>query len=124
MNYTVKDGTKVLLAQSWGKSLIIADREDHFVTVNIPIRLEYGREGTPENRAVLEAIADAFSFKYTPRRPDPDTLVLPDLYQPVTEDLPEPVPRPQMEENQKQAFTAILEGSGTFSKVREKIRKK
>ena len=113
-NYTLQDGTEVLLAQSHDKCLIIADRDTHFVTVNIPMFLIGKTDHVTMGRKALEAIADVFTFDYTPRRPDPDTLVLSDRYLPATEDLPEPVPRPQMEESQKQAFTAILEGSGTF----------
>lgn len=108
-NYTLPDGTKVLLAQSYDRSLIIVDRDTHFVTVNIPMILIEKPDKTDMDRKALEAIADAFTFDYTPHRPDPDTLVLSDRYLPVTEDPPEDTT--ETDEDRKEPFTVSLEGS-------------
>jgi len=104
-NYTLQDGTQVLLAQSYDQSLIIVDRDTHFVTVNIPMILIGKTDNVIMDRKALEAIADAFTFDYTPHRPDPDTLVLSDRYLPVMEDVPEAtqecMPDPAEEEIQR-----------------------
>lgn len=76
-NYTVTDGTEVLLALSENKALIIADKENFFITINILTQ--------HMTRAGLEAAADAFIFNYSPQQPDPSTLVEPEWYPEVTE---------------------------------------
>lgn len=76
-NYTVTDGTKVLLALSENKALIIADRDSFFITINILTQ--------HMTRAELEAAADAFIFTYSPQRPDPSALVEPEWYPEATE---------------------------------------
>lgn len=70
-NYTLKDGTEVLLALSPEKAIIIVDKDKYFVTVNI---LEtrvgdvmYGEQQM--DRAVLEAFAETFTFDYVPQGP-------------------------------------------------------
>ena len=82
-NYTVTDGTKVLLALSEHKALIIADGDRFFITINILMQHMTKNE--------LEAAADAFIFNYSPQRPDPDLLVEPEWYQEtITEETTEP----------------------------------
>lgn len=76
-NYTVTDGTEVLLALSENKALIIADKDNFFITINILTQ--------HMTRAGLEATADAFIFNYSPRRPDPSALVEPEWYPDLTE---------------------------------------
>ena len=75
-NYTVTDGTEVLLALSENKALIIADKNNFFITINILTQ--------HMTRAGLEATADAFIFNYSPRRPDPSALVEPEWYPDLT----------------------------------------
>ena len=81
-NYTLQDGTEVLLALSTEKALIIVDKPEYFVTINI---LEtrvgdvlYGEQQM--SREGLEAFAETFTFDYVPGRPNPDTLVEPEWY--------------------------------------------
>lgn len=76
-NYFASDGTEVLLALSDNKALIIADKENFFITINILTQ--------HMTRAGLETAADAFLFNYSPQRPDPSTLVEPEWYPEVTE---------------------------------------
>lgn len=99
--YTVQDGTEVLLARGDAGGLIFADRGNHFVTINIPLFLGSQPDGVTMSRRALEAIADVFTFDYTPHRPDPDTLVLPDVYLPVTEEAAESTPEAPAEETWK-----------------------
>lgn len=76
-NYTVTDGTEVLLALSEHKALIIADRDRFFITINILMQ--------HMTKTELEAAADAFIFTFAPQRPDPNALVEPEWYPEVTE---------------------------------------
>lgn len=76
-NYTVTDGTEVLLALSENKALIIAERDDFFITINILVQ--------HMTRAGLETAANAFIFNYSPQRPDPNALVEPEWYPEATE---------------------------------------
>lgn len=109
-NYTVTDGTKVLLALSKNKALIIADRDSFFITINILIQ--------HMTRAELEAVADAFIFNYSPQRPDPSTLVEPEQYPDATET--EEVTKPEPEKTLstwkviKSKFENILSGNESF----------
>ena len=75
-NYTVTDGTEVLLALSENKALIIVDKENFFITINVLTQ--------HMTCAGLEAAADAFIFNYSPRRPEPSTLVEPEWYPDLT----------------------------------------
>lgn len=76
-NYTTSDGTEVLLALSENKALIIADKDNFFITINILVH--------HMTRAGLETAANAFIFNYSPHRPDPSALVEPEWYPEVTE---------------------------------------
>lgn len=62
-NYTTQNGVPLLLAVSPTKALILADRPDSFVIVNIlePIAMENGAEVTLPPEA-LEAFAETFDF--------------------------------------------------------------
>ncbi len=78
-NDTLQDGTQVLLALSPEKALIIVDKPEYFVTVNI---LEtrvgdvlYGEQQM--TREGLKALAETFSFDYEPVKPDPAYLIAP-----------------------------------------------
>lgn len=63
-NYTTKTGDKVLLANSSNKALIIAERENSFVVVNV---LGDILSGTFDiSNEALEAMADAFDFSVIP----------------------------------------------------------
>lgn len=70
--YALADGTEVLLAVNPDKALIIADKEEFFVTVNILNPrvgdIVYG-EMTMDH-AALEAFADTFDFSFLPQRAD------------------------------------------------------
>ncbi len=76
-NYTLQDGTKVLLALSSEKALIIVDKEEFFVTINVLNPrvgdVLYGEQQM--DRAGLEAFAETFTFDYVPQKPDLDILV-------------------------------------------------
>lgn len=67
--YTARDGTQVLLALSPDKALLIADKADSFVTMNILNPrvgdILYGEQMM--TRDALEAFADTFDFSFTPR---------------------------------------------------------
>ena len=93
-NYTTSDGTEVLLAMSENKAMIIAEKGNFFITINILVQ--------HMTRAGLETAADAFIFTYTPQQPDPNALVEPDWYPEETteettvpETTPEEVTMPQ-----------------------------
>ena len=75
-NYTMKDGTEVLLAQREEGSLIIADMEDHFVTVNVlGVFSNGGYFGDiPGERAFLEAVCELFDFSYQTHPLDSDRI--------------------------------------------------
>lgn len=91
-NYTLPDGTTVLLALSTEEAFIIADTEDYFASIMIPDTywgdLLYGE--VHMTREVLEAFAGLFSFTYTPQRPDPSILVEPEWFDTNTESTAEP----------------------------------
>ena len=78
--HTLPDGSRVLLALSAEKALIIADRADFFATVYI---MAAGTEaqGRHMDPAALEAVADVFTFVYQPRQPDPDKLTAPEWFE-------------------------------------------
>lgn len=63
-NYTTRGGQAVLLARKDDHALIIADRADSFISVDIR-EYEYGDFGTiPEEHAFLEAVAETFDFSF------------------------------------------------------------
>lgn len=64
--YTMKDGTQVLLASNGQKGLIIVDKEDCFVTVNVIglITEETMFGGLPKERGFMEALAETFDFGF------------------------------------------------------------
>lgn len=72
--YTLKDGSEVLLADYKEEVLMIADREDFFITIRF-----YG-EGVvyimdqAEKRKAVEAMADCFDFSIQPHEADPAIL--------------------------------------------------
>lgn len=71
-NYTLSDGTPVLLAAGPEKGLIIVDKPDYFVTVNVLPRegeILGGEQRTV--RAAMESFSDVFSFAYTPHKMAP-----------------------------------------------------
>lgn len=72
-NYTMKDGTTVLLALQEESGLIIADKEDSFVTVAAlgVFANGYAFGEVPNDRAFLEAFCDAFDFSYQTQPVDP-----------------------------------------------------
>lgn len=92
-NYTVKDGTKVLLALGEKTALIFADKETHFVSIHISVDSADRPEGVTMDRAALEAIADVFTFDYTPHKPTSDVLVRSNPNPPLAEDVPKSDPK-------------------------------
>lgn len=115
-NYTLQDGTKVLLALSPEKALIIADKEQYFVTVNIlETRVgdvlygeqQMGREG-------LEAFAETFTFDYVPARPDPAALIAPEWFTEA-----EPSSNPSMKEAASSEEAALAAYASFLSGDRE-----
>lgn len=71
--YTMKDGTKVLLAlQDEGR--IIVDKEDCFVVVTAFGKPEDVFAPIPHERAFVEAFCEAFDFSYRTQRVDPDKV--------------------------------------------------
>lgn len=71
-NYTMRDGTKVLLALRDEAALIIVDREDSFITMGITGEFSDGTAcRLPEDREFLETVCDAFDFTYQTQQVDP-----------------------------------------------------
>ncbi len=69
--YTMKDGTKVLLAlQDEGR--VIVNREDCFVVATVFGTSEDIFAPIPRDRAFVEAFCEAFDFSYQTQRVDPD----------------------------------------------------
>lgn len=66
--YTTKDGTEVLLAISPDKALMIVDKQEYFVTMNILNPrvgdILYGEQMM--SRAAMECFADAFDYSFSP----------------------------------------------------------
>lgn len=73
-NYTLEDGTETLLAIGSEKALMIVDKEDYFVTINIlnPYVSDIQHGELHMDRTAMEAFADSFGFAYTPHNPDLD----------------------------------------------------
>lgn len=63
-DYVMEDGTKVLLALNGERAVILVDREDSFVTVNVT-------QSTGLTVQMLEDFADTFDFSFRVIRPDP-----------------------------------------------------
>ena len=79
-NYTMKDGTQVLLALREEGALIIVDKEDSFVTVSAIGTVVNGNYlKFPTERAFLETLCEAFDFTYETKPVDP--AVVDALYQ-------------------------------------------
>jgi len=75
--YETAEGIPVLLALSEKKALILADREDFFVTVNIlnPVVNDWAGGATRQmDQEALQAVADAFRFSYDPHKPDAEAI--------------------------------------------------
>lgn len=72
-NYTLADGTVALLAISSEKALMIVDKEDYFVTINIlnPYFSDIQHGEVHMDRTAVEAFADSFGFAYTPHNLGP-----------------------------------------------------
>lgn len=71
--YTMKDGTTVLLAlQNEGR--VIVDKEDCFVVVTAFGTPEDVFAPIPHDRAFVEAFCEAFDFSYRTQRVDPDKV--------------------------------------------------
>lgn len=69
-NYTTSDGRAVLLARKDGHGLIIVDRADSFISVDIR-EYEDGDFGTlPGEREFLETVAETFDFSIQPQPVD------------------------------------------------------
>lgn len=119
-NYTVTDGTEVLLALSENKALIIAEKDDFFITINILVQ--------HMTRAGLETAADAFTFNYSPQRPDPNALVEPEWYpeetteettemETVAEEVIEPQKEPVEVTSDEHILWEVLQNKESFHSV-------
>lgn len=73
-DYTMQDGTAVLLALREDGGLIIVDKEDSFVTVGILGIFANGSPfgDIPNERAFLEAVCECFDFTYQTQPVDAD----------------------------------------------------
>ena len=115
-NYTLQDGTEVLLALSTEKALIIVDKSEYFVTINIlDVRVGdvlYGEQQM--DRAGLEAFAESFTFDYVPNRPDPDTLVEPEWFTDSAETEQPQQDVSSTEEFALKAYSSLLSGDKTI----------
>jgi len=71
-NYTMKDGTTVLLALREEVAMIIVDKEDSFVTVSAVATVLRGNDmKLPKEREFLETLCEAFDFTYETSQVDP-----------------------------------------------------
>lgn len=71
-NYTMADGTTVLLASREEVGLMIVDKQDSFVTVAIDVFANGGFLGNvPQERAFLEAVCEEFDFTFQTQPVDP-----------------------------------------------------
>ena len=71
-NYTMADGTTVLLALREEVGLIIVDKQDSFVTAGIHVFANGGFLGNvPQKRAFLEAVCEEFDFTFQTQPVDP-----------------------------------------------------
>ena len=87
-NYTLSDGTPVLLAAGSEKGLIIVDKEDCFVTVNVlPYAGAIPGGEQRDIRAAMECFADVFRFDYTPHE-----IEIPEMTPGAEQTQPEPSP--------------------------------
>jgi len=72
-NYTMKDGTTVLLALREEGALIIVDKEDSFVTIGASGTVLHGNWiKLPMEREFLETLCEAFDFTYETSTVDAD----------------------------------------------------
>lgn len=82
-NYCLGDGTEVLLALSAEQALVIVDKEEFFVTINVLETREgdvlYGEQHM--SREGLESFAETFNFDYEIERPNPETWVPPEWFE-------------------------------------------
>lgn len=76
--YTMADGTELLLALSQDRGLILVDKADCFVTVNItnPRVEDLASSQQTMSKAALEAIADTFDFSFQPQSITPEEIAL------------------------------------------------
>ena len=71
-NYTMADGTTVLLASREEVGLMIVDKQDSFVTVGIDVFANGGFLGNvPQERAFLEEVCEEFDFTFQTQPVDP-----------------------------------------------------
>ena len=71
-NYTMADGTTVLLALREEVGLMIVDKQDSFVTVGIDVFANGGFLGNvPQERSFLEAVCEEFDFTFQTQPVDP-----------------------------------------------------
>ena len=91
-NYTMADGTTVLLASRKEVGLMIVDKQDSFVTVGIDVFANGGFLGNvPQERAFLEAVCEEFDFTFQAQPVDSgkaDALYQAQLEREASEDYP------------------------------------
>ena len=69
-NYTLSDGTEVLIVKSDGVARIFCDREDAFVSVGFSIIDESGSGNAVMTERDIEMVAEALDFTVKPQKPD------------------------------------------------------
>lgn len=81
-NYRLQDGSDVLLVLSKEQAVILVDKEDFFITINVmnPVVGDIQLGEMQMSREGLEAFAETFSFDYTITPPDPESLTPPEWY--------------------------------------------
>ena len=75
--YTAADGTELLLALSTnGTALILADREDAVIGIQLTISSNYlaSETGKAPTREVMEEFADVFDYTITPKAADQEAM--------------------------------------------------
>lgn len=78
--YTVRDGTRLLLAQNEERGLIYADTDELFTSVVLYFKHEDAEQpGSHEGRAAMERIADTFRYALTPQKPTAQWLKVQEL---------------------------------------------
>lgn len=73
-NYSLADGTEVLIAKSGGVAHIFCDREDAFLTAGFDIGDFYGESNDVMTDREIELVAEALDFAVKPQKPDMDTI--------------------------------------------------
>lgn len=69
-NYSLSDGTEVLIVKSGGSARIFCDREDAFLSVGFSIIDKSGSSNAVMSDRDIELVAEALDFTVKPQKPD------------------------------------------------------